>query len=59
MDNWLIFCLFEDEHIWNVAYEANFDIFLEVTQYYYLLVQNVEFYSESDIGCSLTANLLR
>ena len=59
MDNWLIFCLFEDEYIWNVTYEANFDIFLEVTQYYHLLVQNLGFYSEFDIGCSLTANLLR
>ena len=57
--NWLKFCLFEDEDIWNVACEADFDIFLKITQYYHLLVQNVGLYSEFYTGCSLTANLLR
>ena len=51
--------MFQDEYIWNVVYEANFDIFLKVTQYYHLLVQNVGFYIEFYIGCSLTDNLLR
>ena len=59
MNNWLKFCMFEDEYIWNVACEADFDIFLKITQYYHLLVQNVGFYSEFYTGCSLTASLLR
>ena len=25
---WLKFCMFEDGHIWNVVYEADFDISL-------------------------------
>ena len=49
----------EGTYIWNVAYEAYFDIFPKITHYCHLLVQNVGFYSEFYTGCSLTPNLLR
>ena len=32
---WLKFCMFEDGYIWNVVYEADFDISLVITQYYF------------------------
>ena len=33
--------MFEDEYIWNVAYEADVDISLIITQYYRIYLQNV------------------
>ena len=51
--------MFKNEYICNVVYEADFDIFLKIAQYYHLLVLKVGFYLEFYIGCSFTANLLR
>ena len=59
IDNWLKFCMFKNEYICNVVYEADFDIFLKIAQYYHLLVLKVGFYLEFYIGCSFKANLLR
>ena len=33
--------MFENEYIWNVVYEADFDISLIITQYYPIYLQNV------------------
>ena len=33
--------MFENEYIWNVVYEADFDISLIITQYYPICLQNV------------------
>ena len=33
--------MFEDGYIWNVAYEAGFDTYLIITQYYPIYLQNV------------------
>ena len=38
---WLKFCIFEGGYIWNVVYEADFDVSLIITQYYLIYLQNV------------------
>ena len=37
---WLKFCIFEGGYIWNVVYEADFDVSLIITQYYLIYLQN-------------------
>ena len=38
---WLKFGMFEDGYVWNVVYEADFDISLIITKYYLIYLQNV------------------
>ena len=38
---WLKFFMFEDGYIWDVVYEADFDISLIITQDYFIYLQNV------------------
>ena len=33
--------MFEDEYIWNMVYETNFDTSLSITQYHSIYLQNV------------------